>query len=62
MVEITWSKRSIKDIDEIADFIAIDSLQYAREYVELFFEKVKVLAHYPLIGRPVPEWGLSSIR
>jgi len=30
MAEIVWSPRAIKDIDEIANYIAKDSLQYAK--------------------------------
>lgn len=62
MAQIVWSYRSIKDIDEIATFISKDSIQYAEEYVKLFFEKARGLEKYPHSGRPVPELGLSSIR
>ncbi len=62
MVEIIWSPRSIKDIEEIAEYIAKDSLQYASAYVSLFFEKAKVLENHPLSGRAVPELGNASIR
>jgi len=31
MAEIIWSNRSLKDIDEIANYIAKDSFQYAEE-------------------------------
>ncbi len=62
MAQIVWSRRSIKDIDEIAAFIAKDSLQYAEEYVKLFFERALTLEKYPYLGRPVPELGINSVR
>ena len=43
MAEVTWSSRSLKDIDEIANYISKDSLRYAEEQVTQFFEKVKTL-------------------
>jgi len=62
MVEVIWSLRSLRDIDEIAGYIAKDSYQYAEEQVRQFFIKVKVLEEHPLIGRVVPELQISSIR
>ena len=62
MVKITWSPRSIKDINEIAEYIAKDSLRYAEEQVKLFFETAAILEQYPLFGRMVPELKISSIR
>lgn len=55
MAEIIWSPRSLKDIDEIANYISKDSLQYAETQVSQFFTKVKILQKHPLSGRMVPE-------
>ena len=62
MAQIVWSTRSLKDIEEIANYIAKDSLQYAEEQVRQFFIRAKVLEKQPLIGRIVPELKLTSIR
>lgn len=62
MAEIIWSPRSLKDINEIADYISKDSLQYAEEQVKQFFISAKVLEKYPLFGRMVPELRIFSIR
>jgi toxin ParE1/3/4 len=62
MAEIVWSPRAIKDIDEIANYIAKDSLQYAEAQARLFFSTAEVLEAYPHRGRIVPEIGLSTIR
>jgi len=43
MAEIVWSPRAIKDIDEIANYIAKDSLQYAEAQTRLFFFTAEVL-------------------
>jgi toxin ParE1/3/4 len=62
MVKIIWSPRAIKDINEIAEYIAKDSLQYAEEQVKSFFSKAIILEDHPHIGRIVPELKISSIR
>jgi plasmid stabilization system protein ParE len=46
MAEIVWSPRAIKDIDEIANYIAKDSLQYAEAQTRLFFFTAEVLEVY----------------
>ena len=43
MAQIVWSARSLKDIDEIANYIAKDSIQYAEEQVRQFFNRAKVM-------------------
>jgi toxin ParE1/3/4 len=62
MAQIVWSPRAIKDIDEIANYIAKDSLQYAEAQTRLFFSTAEVLESYPHRGRIVPEIGSSTIR
>jgi addiction module RelE/StbE family toxin len=62
MAQIIWSARSVKDIDEIAEYIAKNSLVYAEEQVKQFFEKASVLEQHPLIGRVVPELKIPTIR
>jgi plasmid stabilization system protein ParE len=62
MAQITWSPRAIKDIDEIATYIAKDSLQYAQAQTRLFFSTAAVLEKYPFKGRPVPELGRRGNR
>ena len=62
MAEVIWSVRSLKDIDEIAEYISKDSFQYAEEQVRQFFLKANLLEKQPLIGRIVPEIRISSIR
>jgi plasmid stabilization system protein ParE len=62
MVKIVWAPRAIKDIQEIAEFISKDSLQYADEQVKLFFTEATILEKYPHIGRMVPEKDLAVNR
>lgn len=62
MAKVKWSKRAIKDVDGIAEFIANDSEHYAEIQVGRFFEAVKVLEIHPYSGKIVPEKNDESLR
>ena len=62
MAEVVWTPRALKDIDEIAAYIAKDSIQYAEEQVKIFFERAFILEKYPFIGRRVTELKIDSVR
>jgi toxin ParE1/3/4 len=62
MAEIIWSPRAVKDIDEIANFIAKESIQYAETQAKLFFSTAAVLEKHPYRGRVVPELAVETIR
>lgn len=62
MAEINWTPQALEDIDNIASYIAKDSLHYADLFVERVFEKVTILNHSPRAGRKVPEFNEDSIR
>jgi addiction module RelE/StbE family toxin len=62
MGEIIWSPRAIRDIKEIAEYIARDSIQYAETQASLFFVKASILENYPFSGRIVPELAISTVR
>ncbi len=38
MVKVNWSARSIKDLDEIAEYISKDSTKYAKLTIEKLIE------------------------
>ena len=62
MAKVVWSPRAIKDINEIAEYIAKESLQYAKAQVKLFIEEAEDLENHPHRGRVVPELGMNNIR
>ena len=47
MAEVVWAPRAVKDINEIAEFIAKDSIHYAEEQVRLFFKAAFALETHP---------------
>jgi len=62
MVRIKWTPKAIIDLNNIAEFIAKESIKYARLTVKTIKLKTKVLIHQPKIGRAVPEINNDNIR
>ena len=62
MVEISWTEQSLEDINNIAKYIAKDSVKYANIQVELFFERTHILKTMPLSGKITPELNKPKIR
>lgn len=62
MVEISWSFSALNDLEEIAEFIALDSSPIATKYVTSIYSKVELLSLQPRLGRVVPEFGVEHIR
>lgn len=62
MVLIEWTDRSLEDLNEIHDYIARDSKNYAHLFVKKIYETVQKLKDFPNIGRVVPEVNNPSVR
>ena len=62
MVEVRWTDQALDDVDNIAEFIAKDSIKYAKIQVERFFDKVIILTTHPRAGRAVPEINEDDLR
>ena len=55
MVEIEWSSTAQNDLNEIINYIAQDSLEFALSFYDQVKEKLKNLIQFPNMGRKVPE-------
>ncbi|MBY9007832.1 MAG: type II toxin-antitoxin system RelE/ParE family toxin [Candidatus Lokiarchaeota archaeon] len=62
MVKIEWSPVAQNDLNEVIDYIAKDSLEYALTFYEQVREKVQNLIQFPKIGRKIPELDDPAIR
>ena len=62
MVKVRWNEEALSDIDEIAAYIAADSVTYAAIQIETFFDRAEILANNPRIGTVVPELNDSTVR
>lgn len=50
MVEVVWTEPALSDLDAIADYIALENPDAARELVQHIFRHVGQLAEYPQSG------------
>jgi len=55
MVEIIWTESALKDVDDIAEYIALSNPVAAQQFVQTLFEKVQRLETFPDSGRIPPE-------
>jgi toxin ParE1/3/4 len=62
MAEIIWTEPAISELDEIADYIALDNPQAARELVQRVFSHVAQLVDHPDSGSRPPELKASRYR
>lgn len=62
MVYINWTLQAKSDLKNIADFIAKDSVKYARIHVMKIRKLTEVLKTHKQIGKVVTEIGELEIR
>lgn len=62
MANVVWTDHAINDLDEIGNYIAVDSLLYAQITVEKLFNSVDILEKYPEIGVIVSEFNRQDLR
>jgi addiction module RelE/StbE family toxin len=62
MVQIRWTRQSIKDLSDIFEYISIDSKKYAKRQIVRIKARPKILKTNPKAGRIVPELPESGFR
>lgn len=62
MVEIRLSDSAWGDLDNITDYIALDSPRHAIIFSEKVFERLEILHDFQNSGRIVPEFQNEEIR
>jgi toxin ParE1/3/4 len=62
MAQINWTKKSIKDLRAINDYISLDSTFYAARFISKLIRRVDQLVEFPESGRMVPEKNVNEIR
>src|SRR5438105_3485218 len=56
MAEVIWTEPALSDLEAIADYIALDKPEAARQLVQWVMEHVEQLADHPLSGSKLPEF------
>jgi toxin ParE1/3/4 len=62
MAQIVWTEPALSDLNEIAEYIALDKPNAARRLVERVFSGVDRLEQFPELGRIPPELDRSNYR
>ena len=55
MAQIIWTESALQDLDEIAEYIALDKASAAKSLVKGIFKSVDRLENFPESGRIPPE-------
>lgn len=62
MAAVIWTEKSLANLEDIFDYIAVDSPFYARHQVEKIIASVERLQTFPNSGRSLPELPASPYR
>ncbi len=62
MARIIWTEPALSDLNEIAEYIALDNIAAAKGLVKKVFVKVERLKLFPESGRVPPELKRSRYR
>jgi len=60
MAQIIWTEPALRDLDEIAEYIALDKDSAAEKLIKKVFSRVDQLQDFPESGRKPPELPKSS--
>jgi len=55
MAQITWTEPALQDLNEIAEYIALDKVSAANKLVQNVFSSTERLEQFPKSGRKPPE-------
>ncbi len=62
MAEIIWTEPALSDLNDIAEYIALENVVAAKQLVQTIFSKVERLQTFPESGRILPELEHLSYR
>ncbi|MBN1670775.1 MAG: type II toxin-antitoxin system RelE/ParE family toxin [Kiritimatiellae bacterium] len=62
MARLIWTEPALLDLDEIAEYIALDDPLAASRYVQKVFDRVERLEAHPQSGKRPPELPRSPYR
>jgi toxin ParE1/3/4 len=62
MARLIWTEPALLDLDEIAEYIALDNPLAASRYVQRVFDRVERLEAHPQSGKRPPELTSSPYR
>ncbi len=62
MARLIWTEPALTDLDEIAEYIALDNPQAASRFIQKVFDRVQRLEAHPKSGKRPPELTRTHYR
>jgi toxin ParE1/3/4 len=62
MARLIWTEPALLDLEEIAEYIALDKPSAAKKLVRSVFKRVERLGQHPQSGRKPPEFNKTVYR
>lgn len=62
MAQLTWSPRSVRDLEDIGEFISCNSKHYAKIVVQGIKKLAGKIPQQPRLGGMVPEYERDDLR
>ena len=62
MAQLIWTEPALLDLDEIAEYIALDNFRAAQRLIEKVFKRAALLEQFPESGRRPPELKRTPYR
>jgi len=62
MAKIIWTEPAIAELDEVADYIALDNPDAAKNLVNKIFNKISKLKTFPALGQKVRDLAGQEYR
>ena len=62
MAKLIWSPDALKDLENLTEYISLDSEVYAEIVVRRIFATVETVSMFPFSGRIVPEFEKEKVR
>ena len=60
MAQIIWTEPALSDLNNIAEYVALDNVTAAAQLVKKVFSSTKQIAQFPKSGRKPPELNESK--
>lgn len=58
MGQVIWTEQAYSDLQAIYDYVAVDSVRYAKLLTDKLFDRTQILASFPEMAAWFPKWAI----
>lgn len=62
MPKVIWTDRCLQRLEDICEYIELDSIKYSEQFAKEIFEKEELIRNNPKIGKIVPDYEIEEYR